>query len=285
MPRPAAIVPLADDNHFINMIVYGEPGVGKSALAGTSSNSLILANDKDETTSAAIRGSKAHKWVISDYDDLTKAVEYLQHEGYRDYDWVWIDNATLFQEQGMSDIMADVVAAKPHRNQWVPDKAEYQINQNHLSDLIRRIKNTPMHFGMTAHSMRMEDEDGKVVYKPRFQGGQGALSDKFCGWMNVVAYMTSVKVEGGTRRTLLFEKSGKFYAKDRFGVLGERMHDPSIPRITAVIKKHMPTLGQPVKATGTAKKAAATKKAVGVVKKTTKAAKVTKAATKKTTRS
>lgn len=268
MARPSAIVPVAQDQVYINWLNYGEPGVGKSALLGTSPKCLVLANDNDETSTVARFGRKADKWIVDDYDELERAYEYLRQEGWREYDWMWFDNVTLFQEQGMDQIMEELVAKKPGRNRYVPDQHEYLVNQNHLALMIRNLKSLPMHCGFTAHVFRTEDDDGKVVYLPLIQGGQGALAQKLCGYMNLVTYMHTAVKDGKIERRLLTDKRQKYYAKDRWHSLGGLVVNPTVPKVTEAIRANVPNLGQrqatrpaatPAKK-ATAKKATATKR-------------------------
>lgn len=229
-------MPVTSEENHLKLLIYGKPGTGKSVLAGSSPKALLLLNDDDEATSAAMHGSTADRWVVRDYSDLTEAYEYLAHGGINDYEWLWLDNATLFQEQGMDQIMLDLVTEKPHRSQWVPDKAEYLENQNRLGTFVRQFKNLPVNFGMTAHVMRSEDDDGKVEYQPLFQGGQGALSQKFCGYMGLVGYMTARKKDGVQERVLVTDKRGKFYAKDRYSAFNGQVINPTIPEMVAAIQ-------------------------------------------------
>lgn len=251
MARPRAIVPVAE-NTFVRWMNYGEPGSGKSKLAGTSPKALILANNKDETVS--MRGSTAQMWHIQDLADATEAYEYLRHEGHKEFDWLWVDNGTLFQEQNMDTIMADLVAAKPHRDKYVPDKAEYMKNQNQVGKLIRDIIHLPMNVGITAHVMNYDDEDTEdpATKMPLFQGGQGAFSQKICGYMNLVTYMGVRRAKGATERYLITEKSAQIYAKDRYMVLPRRIVNPSVPAIMAVLGDKVPGT-QPVKTPATTK--------------------------------
>lgn len=248
MARPKAIQPISRQENFINMILHGEPGVGKSVFAGSSPRALILTHDPDEMSSPAEWGSKADVWPVTNLKDLDDSYEYMRHEGVDDYEWVWIDNGTLLQELCMDRVMEDLVAEKPHRNRWVPDMHEYLVVQNQLSTYIRYFKSLPIHFGVTAHTMRAEDEDGKITYIPMFQGGQGALSQKLCGYMGVVGYMYVVRKREGDKtvesRRINVSKRSKFYAKSRFKGLQGEMTDPTIPKMMDAVRSQLPTLGQ-----------------------------------------
>lgn len=228
------IRPIGDDA-FINMGVFGYPGVGKSQFAGTSPKALILANKANETVSMKHSKSTAQMWVVTDINDLTEAYEYVRHEGIRKFDWIWLDNATLFQDQNMDMIMEDLVAGKPHRDRYIPDKAEYLRNQNMLSLLVRNLTALPINFGFTAHVMSASDSEENRVLLPMIQGGQGALSQKLCGYMNVVMYLDKSEKNPGNRIGR-FQPHDMIYSKDRFGVLGRSMVNPTIPKITQLIK-------------------------------------------------
>lgn len=267
MARPAAIVPVKLDEHYMNFLIYGEPGVGKSVLSATGERTLLLLNNNDESSAAASLGigESAHKWVVPDYATMEEAYEYMLHEGCQYYKHVVIDNGTLLQEQAMYDeIMPQLVARHSTRSLWVPDQREYLINQNQLATYIRRFAALPVHFIITFHEMVGTDKDDRVVYLPLVQGGQGALAQKICGYMNIVGYMykhAEKTPQGMTdHRRILFQRRGKFYAKSRWAGLPPGLQDNqiSIPNMEALIRKRFPAFGQPPgqKARSTAKKTA-----------------------------
>lgn len=250
MARPRAIKPIKRTENFINWCNYGEPGVGKSVLAGSSPKALILANDSDEISSPAEWGSNADVWVLSTLEDFVEAYEYMRMEGCQKYEWVWLDNLTLHQDQFMDALMEELVKRKPNRSRWVPDMYEYLVVQNQVATYVRYFKALPVHFGWTAHVMSAEDNTGNDVFLPMIQGKQGEVSQKLCGYMNLVSYMKVVKKGGKEQRKIYFNKRGSFYAKSRFRGLQGEMSDPTVTKVMDAVRSQLPTLGQSDTKTG-----------------------------------
>lgn len=237
----AKIQPLKQKKRWLRMLVYGDPGSGKTALLGTSPNCLILnADGADGTDSAMVLGSKADEMEISNYKDLKYAFEFLKHEKHS-YDWVWFDSVTLFQDKGMDDIMRELLVKSPHRDADIPDVKEYLRNMNRLNRWLRNMKTLPINLGLTAHEMRIEDEDGDVTYMPLIAGKN--MPTKWCGNMSIVGHLIPKKAKGGKEKEVAWRgnvlttvRTGKWYGKDRFNALGGRMYNPTIPKIIAAIK-------------------------------------------------
>lgn len=272
--RPKAIVPVNMERNFIRFMLYGKPDTGKSVLAGTSPKCLILASDQEEPLSAARFGSNADLWVCPDYEAVDEAYEWIRLEGVNEYEWIWIDNGTLLQDQNMDSIMEDLVARKKEsggktQNRYVPDKPQYLVSQNHLATIIRQFKMLPIHFGMTAHEMVIEWADGTEQMLPQLQGGKGQYSERVCGMFNIVGHMTSRTLKDGTwegRLRTRHRPAGDnmgILAKDRYAALGRQVINPNVPDMMESIRKVLPTLGKRVKPTAT-KKSAVPKKAVPI---------------------
>ena len=235
MAKPSEIIPIKLDKKYINMMLYGDPGVGKTPLAGTSPKALFLA-DPEGMESAAAYGTDAEQWVMRDFSDLEEAYEYLRHAKHG-YQWIWWDTITLFEERGMDQMMEDLLARNPNRDRYVPDQPQYLQVQNRLSHIVRRFVELPVNFGIIAHVMDTEDRDGDIVHMPAIQGGQGRLSNKICANMGIIAYMETVHRKNGSDDWVLYTSKRKnFYARDRFQALGSRLINPTIPEIASKVR-------------------------------------------------
>lgn len=237
---PPQIMPLSKERDgFIKMLVYGEPGVGKTPFAASAPNALILDGDGG-LESAIASGSTAKKWALTDWNDATDAFEYLRGGGHKDFEWLVLDGITLFQERGMDMIMEDLVAQKPHRKIYLPDKGEYGQNMNRLGKFLRDLKNLPINQVWTAHAVMLETEqpDGSFITRmmPQVQGR--GMAQKACGYVGIVAHLESIaskKDEDKEIPVLSTRRRDGWYGKDRYGAIG-RMLNPSVPKVVAAIE-------------------------------------------------
>lgn len=238
MAKPDAIHSMADLKAGINILLYGDNGVGKTPLIGSSPRCLILNADPPESVlSAKIAGSNADVWNFRDWSDAEEAHEYLRHEKNHGYEWVWLDSIIGMEFGGLDGIMADLVAAKPHRDRFVPDKHEYLQNFNRLTSWVRDMSSLPINFGMVSHPFRWQsDPDAEEMVWPWVQGK--GMPAKICGFMNVIGYVRIGKVKGKDepQQLLHTSKLPRYYARDRFSALPPTMVNPTIPRIQSTIE-------------------------------------------------
>lgn len=231
--RPPQIVPIgASRDEFYRWLIYSRPGQGKTVLAGTSPRCLVLEADRG-TASAKRYKSAAEKWVLGDWNDLEEALSYLRNGGAANFDWVWLDSITLFQERGMDHIMDDLVAEKSHRKVYLPDKGDYGQNMNRLSRRIRELVDLPVNVGIIAHEFHFEDPDtGEVQIMPYVQGK--GMPQKICSYVDQVGRMELKTTKEGKEYPVVdFRGSEDFYAKDRLG-LG-RVVNVTVPKLMAAV--------------------------------------------------
>lgn len=241
MPKPQPV----NRSKGVSLLVYGVPGSGKTRLAGSAANSLILRPPTDHTDSIDA-DSDVQEIILPDWSSVRETFQWGQQGGFDDFDWVWLDSISLFQDHGLDDVFADAVARKPDRAQFGPDKGEYGINMNRLSTFVRDMVGLAsegrMNFGITAHPFEWYDPIAQdSVWAPWVQGNN--MSPKVCGYMNIVAYLQEVRRDGKpTQRVLLTDAPG-FVGKDQFNCVPELKSgkrgivDPTMPKLIQAIKK------------------------------------------------
>lgn len=231
---PPQIVPIGAGNiDHPRILVYGEPGTGKTVLLGSAPNSLMLEADGGDA-SAAIRGSTAQKWPLKDWDDAYAALTWLQNGGHKQFDFLTWDTVTMFQDSGLANIMEDLVALKPNRKLWLPDKGEYGQNMNRLLRFVRELVQLPIPIIASAHIQQDTDHEGETRFMPYVQGKN--MPDKVCAYFDIVGHMQMRVKDNEEIPRLSTLKEGKYYTKDRYGAV-KALADPTVPKIMARIEK------------------------------------------------
>jgi hypothetical protein len=202
------------------------------------------------------------EWVVNNWDKMNEVEEYLKYEG-KEWDWVWVDSMSLLQEFGLDHIWEDTITRRPDRARYGPDKPEYGINMDRLSRWLRNVVSLDsFNFGFTAHPMTTVIL-GRDVLMPRIQGKD--MANKFCGYMNIVAYyeVAAIKRGGSTtrERVLRFTETEEYFAKDQWdAVPNGRMISPTMPRIIEAIDAKRPKPQGAVRKSSIASKRAAARR-------------------------
>lgn len=238
----------------VSVLIYGPPGAGKTRFIGSAPNTLILRPPTDHTVSIE-DPDNIEEWIVADWASMLEAFQFIQQGGHENYDWVWLDSISLFQDFGMDDVMSDAIVRKPARAverggvsipEFGPDVGEYKINMERLAkwtrDMVGLANSGFINFGITAHPFEWfdptKDED---VWSPWIQGKN--MSPKICGYMNMVLYMQEVRTaDAPPQRALLSDAKGHV-GKDQFDCLPKLksgrhgLVSPTMADLTAALDK------------------------------------------------
>lgn len=247
---PDEIVDMNDLDETQNVLVYGPPGVGKTVLGGGAD--LIIATEKG-VVSARRQGSKAKVWPATTWLDLRSAYSWVEErceEGVlTTAHWITLDSGTVMQEHALADILETAVSNNEERDPDIPAIQDHQKWQNMFKRFIRKFNDLPVNVLYIATEMDGENEEGETIKVPAFQGKGVGISSWVCAQMSAVGYMKIARVRDKSVqqdddappvlkevRRILWQPTGKVFAKDRSDMCGKFTTDKSLREIEKLMK-------------------------------------------------
>ncbi|MEE9601275.1 MAG: AAA family ATPase, partial [Thermoplasmata archaeon] len=270
-PPPFIIESQQEILRWLNLLIYGDYGVGKTHLAGTSADVpqmrdviLINAEAGDLTLSGKEYSFPLIDSIrVNDYATVARVYDFLKvHCKYRDandtdklrdlearlrgvdakkikkprmYRTVLIDSGTEVESYCMNALLGITDATKMDEEMASAEWGEYKRNLNMVKRMVRNFRDLPMHVIMTCAQRWVQDEAKKFNYHPAMTG---QLSDAVQGFMDMVGYYitSGTSEEGKTNRRLYVAPTGRFKAKCRIsGFKGTHFDNPVMKDITKAI--------------------------------------------------
>lgn len=230
------IVSVGTMEQFVNILIYGEPGVGKTVLAGSSSvvdamSPALLLDIEGGTMSLSDSYSNVDVIRVTHWADLQKIYNNL-YQGKHGYKTVILDSLTEAQKLSMGDIMKRAVKEDPDLDPDVPTMRAWGKNIEQMRKFTRALRDLPVNVIFTALVDSDKDNRGKTVSRPSFQG---KLKGEVPGFMDIVAYYYVRQVGDNLKRILLTQQTDTTIAKDRSNKLPKLMEDPTMGSIYEAI--------------------------------------------------
>jgi phage nucleotide-binding protein len=221
---------VAESIDFINLLVYGDPGVGKTVLAGSAAelaelSPVLFIDVEGGTFSIRERYPEIDVVRVKTWLEFQK----LYDELYRDmkYRTIVLDSLTEIQKFSMYIIMLDLIKSDTSRDPDVPGMREWGKNTEQIRRLVRAFRDLPCNTIFTALARTTRDpKSGLDKTRP---GLSGQLSGEVAGFVDIVAYMYVKTVPpDGLKRLLLTTATDTQVAKDRSDRLPAVVEEPSM---------------------------------------------------------
>jgi len=224
--------------------VYGEPGVGKTLLAGTALDHKdtrpVLYLDVDggivtlrERKDLDVHQVRSMREVRSIFNDLYDAVDWEAKEPSLPFKSVVIDTLSELAKLDMREIMKEANDKNPNQNLYVPSPREYLISGERVREVVRAYRDLPCNTFFMCHSSEAKDNSNRTTFFPQFPG---KLRHEIAGFLDIVGYMFADIEKDKTERYLQVTKTKTVAAKDRTNALGGIVTDPTIPMIFDMIQ-------------------------------------------------
>lgn len=225
----------AETLRWMNILLYSEPGVGKTTFVGTAMDHemtrplLILDVDGGAITLRKRRDVDVIEIrTMKELQDIANNLE-AANDGY--YKTVAIDTMSELQKLDMKTVMKEQFEKNPETTDiLVPSPREWGKSQDRMRDIIREFRDGEYNFIATCHlAEEKSDSGGRRVYAAI----PGKLKNELAGFFDIVAYMKAVaEVSGGAttiHREMQLVNTETVSAKDRSDDLPPLMINPTIP--------------------------------------------------------
>jgi hypothetical protein len=221
-----------ETDEWVNLMVYGESGVGKTRFAGSAdmieAMSPVLLVDA-EGGSMTLKSCYPEVDVVRIHD--TGEINSLYQDlakGAGQYKTVILDSLTEIQKMSMDDIMRKAVAANSEVDRDVPQIRHWGINKEQTRRIVRAYRDLPMHTIFICLPREVKDRRNLTVTKP---GLGGTLAGEIAGFLDIVLYMYIKVVKGEQTRLMLSTATEGQTAKDRSDALPGVIENPTMQTI------------------------------------------------------
>jgi len=224
------VIPVQKRAAFINILLYGDSGVGKTVLAGSADACPdlrpVLMIDFEGGTESLVRSYPNVDQVRVETWKEMQAVYDELYRGKHEYQTLILDSLTEIQKFNMYSIMEELVNEKPDREIDVPSMREWGRNLEQMRRFVRAFRDLKMNTIFTA--LKKEDKNEKTGMVTTAPSLSGKLAGEVAAFLDIVGYYYVKPVDGEEQRLLLTKKTETIIAKDRTGLLPQVMMNPTM---------------------------------------------------------
>lgn len=232
------VLRVAEQEPTFNLLVYGESGVGKTTLAGSSDGvpemrKVLLVDVEGGTLSLRNSYPDVETVRVKTWTEMQSVYDQL-HTNPSNYTTVIIDSLTEVQKMSMDAVMRKLVAEYEERDADVPGIREWNINIEQTRKFVRAFRDLPINTIFTALSRSDKNPmKGSVRRKPSLSG---KVADEVAAFLDIVVYMYAKEIDGVNKRMILCASTEDTVAKDRTGKLPVIVEDPTMNEIWKCVR-------------------------------------------------
>lgn len=231
---------------YMNIMFYGDPGVGKTRIAGTADDvpemrKVLFVDLEGGTLTLTHSNPNVDIVRVTTWEEMQVVYDTL-YAGNHDYSTVVLDSLTEIQKFNMYQIMVDLIEFNDDRDPDVPGMREWGKNLEQMRKFVRGFRDLPMNTIFTA--LMKNEKDKKTGLSQRMPSLSGKLAAEVAGFLDIVCYMYIKEVDGEQTRLLLSSATDEIVAKDRTGKLPIVMVNPDMADLIKRINEPVEEVAQ-----------------------------------------
>ena len=204
----------------LKVMVYGEPGVGKTTFASTAPNCLFI---DVERGSRVLVSSGVDVLEYVSIEQIEKFIDYLVRDdpAFAKYDTIAFDSLSEMQRRLLDqqlDRSSKTIGAPVYKAEW----GHYGENTQRLRALMSRFRDIPKNLIVTAQAKQDKDEStGIMLMRPDLTP---KLSATVTAMFDVVGYL---RINAKGERIMQVQPSKTVVAKSRVTTLQKEIINPT----------------------------------------------------------
>lgn len=236
------VVKAGERESNLNIMIYGDSGVGKTRLAGSSDDvpsmrSVLCVDFEGGTETLKHSYPNVDTVRVESWRDVQGVYDEL-NAGNHKYRTVILDSLTEIQKFNMYSIMKNLLEKNSERDEDVPSMREWGINLEQMRKFVRAFRDLPVNTIFTALvKVEKDNKTGMLIKEPYLSG---KLAKEVAAFLDIVCfmYMKEIEVDGESRQghLLLAQATDTCTAKDRTNKLPQLMIEPTMAEIMKYIE-------------------------------------------------
>lgn len=225
------IVPVKskDRRRKLKILIYSDPGCGKSVLAGTAPHNLFIdAEDgllsldnhpdlvPDTVYAYPYKSFRGFEAVVNKLNENPPELAHIKT--------VTIDTISELHKKGLAEVTEREWEKSPlANNRYVAETEHHTENNEHIRRLVSSLRDLDRNLVLLSHARTIEPKGRPAKTFPDFSE---KLANTLAGIVDIVGYMYLKEVDGTVHRVLRLQGDGGIVAKTRVGGYPEELVDP-----------------------------------------------------------
>jgi len=232
-------------DEFYHFLIYGRSGIGKTRLASTLPNVLLI-DVNDKGTKSTRKSTNPHVYPVEYWQEINDVYWFLASGDHEFTSWA-LDTVTAMSSLCMKFILGDEASRDASKDPDMPRGPVYQKLTELMKTQITNYRNLPMTGVFTAQQQRRvmgEDDDlgGELFTTPMVTP---KVSEALESAVDVIGYLTKrtvkVKRKGEEKartvvrnRLLVDLPEDRYLTKDREHLFGTHVDNPNLGKMLQV---------------------------------------------------